>query len=124
MKGERRSDARFRILIIDDDRYVAEFFMAFFEEDRYSVQVVADADAGREAIVRGDYDILFLDESLPGEDGLDMLKNLGEALDPGKVVVVLGEMTPGLNRRVCSLGVRHCLTKPFDLEEIREVVGR
>jgi 3-deoxy-D-manno-octulosonate 8-phosphate phosphatase KdsC-like HAD superfamily phosphatase len=42
----------------------------------------------------------------------------------GKVVVITGELTEGIRRRVASLGIERCLGKPFKIEEIREVVNR
>jgi DNA-binding response OmpR family regulator len=112
-----------RILVVDDDGYVAEFFEACFPEARFDVRVADDAESGRAAVQAGDYDVLFLDVYLPGADGLEMLEEVKRAVDLGKVVVITGELTSGIRRRVAALGIEHCLAKPFDLGAIRGIVG-
>jgi DNA-binding response OmpR family regulator len=122
----RRSGGRCRILVVDDDTYVAEFFGAFFDPEGYEVRVTADVIAGREEVKKGEYEVLFLDVYLPGTNGLEVLKEILKevemAVDMGKVVVITGEVTKGLRRRAEALGVQRCLGKPFDLAEIREIV--
>ena len=119
---ENGHEAQRRVLVVDDDDYIAEFFDAFFDEGDFDLRVASDIEAGREEIKGGEYDILFLDVLLPGADGLDMLKEVKTAVDTGKVVVITGEVTKGLKRRMASLGIERCLGKPFDLAEIREIV--
>ncbi len=116
------NESRRRILVIDDDNYITEFFGAFFNEDDVEVQTASDIESGRREVKKGNYDVLFLDVQLPGADGLDMLGDVKAAVDIGKVVVITGEVTEGLKRRVASLGIKRCLGKPFDLEEIRAIV--
>jgi DNA-binding response OmpR family regulator len=117
------NESRRRILVIDDDSYITEFFGAFFNEEDVEVRVASDIEVGRREVKAGDYDVLFLDVHLPGADGLEMLGEVKVAVDIGKVVVITGEVTEGLKRRVASLGIERCLGKPFDLGEIREIVS-
>jgi len=119
----RHTAAVRRILVVDDDDYVAEFFGACFTGERFEVRVAADVEQGREAVEAGDYDILFLDVYLPGANGLEMLEGVKRAVDLGRVVVITGEPTGGIRRRAAALGIEHCLAKPFDLEAIRAIVG-
>jgi len=121
-KIESRNEGTCRILIVDDDDYVAEFFGAFLQDGEYSVQVAVDFEGGWKAVQRGDYDVLFLDVQLPGADGLEILGEARRAVDRGKVVVMTGEISRGLRERAASLGINRCLAKPFDLEEIWEIV--
>jgi DNA-binding response OmpR family regulator len=124
MKGrDKISKATCRILVVDDDTYIAEFFGAFFDNEKYEVNVAADVEIGQKEVSKGNYDVLFLDVYLPGADGLDMLKEVKKAVDLGKVVVITGEVTTGLRKRVTDLGIQKCLGKPFDLDEIREIVN-
>ncbi len=126
MKKKSIENSSCRILVIDDDSYVAEFFKAFvmtvYPGNLIDMRVVGNLEEGRREIRRNGYDILFLDLCLPGADGLDTLQQVGKAVDRGKVVVITGEVTVGLRKRMARLGVERCLCKPFVLEEIMEIV--
>lgn len=116
-------ESKCRLLVVDDDPYVAEFFEAFFESRRYELKVTNDIDEGREEVKKGDYDVIFLNVYLPGADGLDLLEEVEKVVDMGKVVVIAGDITEGLKKRMTSLGITRSLVKPFDLEEINSIVG-
>jgi DNA-binding response OmpR family regulator len=116
------SETKCRLLVIDDDNYVTEFFGAFFDDKGYEIKVAVDIEEGREEVKKSNYDVLFLDVCLPGADGLEMLEDVKKAVDMGKVVVITGEVTEGLRRRMTSLGIERCLCKPFDLEEVKSIV--
>jgi len=116
-----------RILVIDDDTYVAEFFKAFiklcFPGNLFSMKVVVDLEQGRGEISKNEYDILFLNPRQPGVDCQEALDAVGQAVRMGKLVVITGEIGGVLKESVRSLGIERCLSKPFDLEEIKEIVG-
>ncbi len=122
VEGYKIRETKCRLLVIDDDNYVAEFFGAFFDDKGYEVRVAVDIEEGREEVKKSNYEVLFLDICLPGADGLEMLEDVKRAVDMGKVVVITGEVTEGLRRRMASLGIERCLGKPFDLEEVKSIV--
>jgi two-component system invasion response regulator UvrY len=67
-----------RILIADDHPIVREGLRKIFEKFPY-VKVADEADNGQEVlnkIEQNDYDLVLLDISMPGRDGLDILKEL------------------------------------------------
>ena len=88
--AERMSDARIRILLADDHDLVREAISASLSADKdISVDVAADLASAMDAIGRaGPYDLVLLDYSMPGMDGL---LGLGRALaaNGGRAVAVI-----------------------------------
>ncbi|MFM8780206.1 MAG: response regulator, partial [Gemmatimonadota bacterium] len=65
-----------KVLVIEDDPTVGEFVKRGLEEQRWTVDLVADGVEG-EALARSQpYDLVILDLRLPGRPGPEVLRNL------------------------------------------------
>ena len=62
------------VLIIEDEREFAEFIISGLTEEGFSVQHAVDGDQGREMLRSQSWDLVLLDWSLPGQDGLSLLR--------------------------------------------------
>lgn len=63
-----------RILIIEDDDFLRDFYQELLTSEGYSVEVAADGEAGLDKIKIGGFDLILLDIMLPKRDGLQVLK--------------------------------------------------
>ncbi len=107
-----------KVLLIEDERKIADFVTAGFREQGFVVEHCADGNLGYEAARRGGYDVILLDIMLPGRDGLSILKALRRAGDATPVLLLtarneLDDRVEGLN-----LGADDYLAKPFFFEEL------
>lgn len=107
-----------RILLIEDDPIIGDGIKAGLGALGYAVDWLKEGQSGLEAGRSAEYDAAILDLSLPGLDGLDILRQwrrLGLALP----VLVLTARS-GLEERVegLNLGADDYLGKPFALEEL------
>src|SRR6476619_4718939 len=107
-----------RILVVEDDPSIREMLAEYLRTHGYEV---AEADRGaamRDAIATSLPDVVLLDVTLPGEDGLTLARFLRERFDVG-IVMVTG--ASDIADRVAGLevGADDYITKPFDLRELR-----
>lgn len=106
------------VLLIEDERKIADFVCAGFKEQGFLVERCEDGDSGYAAATAGDYDVIVLDIMLPGRDGLSILKSLRRAGNNTPIILLtarneLDDRVEGL-----SLGADDYLAKPFYVEEL------
>lgn len=109
------------ILLIDDDRRLAEMVGRYLGQAGFSVQVQGTARAGLEALVERTPDLILLDLMLPDGDGLDVCRQIRQrgglaAQVPILMLTARGETTD----RVVGLevGADDYLPKPFEPREL------
>lgn len=84
----------------------------------FIVDWFTDGPGGKEALSAGVYDAVVLDLSLPGEDGLDILKQWRRAGRSEPVLVLTARDTLTQRIQGLDLGADDYLGKPFALEEL------
>jgi two-component system, OmpR family, response regulator len=117
--SERRfSTASARILLIEDDREIAEEMASELLDLGYVVCHVATGSEGADEARRGRYDLLIVDALLPGCDGFSIIQRLRR--DCIQVPVLVVSALGAVNDRVRGLkvGGDDYLTKPFALPEL------
>lgn len=108
-----------RCLLIEDDRYTAEFIRDGLLQSGYTVEVCHDSVSGLKQTTTGRWDVIVLDRMLPGgSDGLDILMAL-RSHDSETPVLILSALA-SLDERVRGLrgGCDDYLTKPFAFDEL------
>jgi DNA-binding response OmpR family regulator len=107
-----------RILVIEDERTLAGFIEQSLRSEGHAVTVCHDGASGEAAALTGDYALVLLDLTLPGKDGLDVLRGI-RARIPELPVIVLTART-AVEQRVEGLdrGANDYVTKPFAFEEL------
>lgn len=107
-----------RILLVEDEKGLAEGLKAVLEQELYSVDMVHDGISGLEYILSNIYDIIILDIMLPKLNGIDILKN---ARNEGiKTPVILLTAKSQIQDKIDGLdnGADDYITKPFDTDEL------
>jgi DNA-binding NtrC family response regulator len=81
-------DQRSTILVVDDEPYVLESLRRLVESDGFLCLTASSAEAAAEILRSRDADVVLTDLSMPGEDGIGLLRRSRE-LDPNRPVIVL-----------------------------------
>jgi two-component system copper resistance phosphate regulon response regulator CusR len=105
-------------LIIEDERDFAEFIISGLTEEGFSVQHASDGDQGLEMLKGSPWDLVLLDWSLPGQDGLTLLRAFREF--GGEAPVIFLTARDQVDDRVKGLdsGADDYLCKPFAFAEL------
>ena len=107
-----------RILVIEDERTLAGFIEHAVRADGYAVTVCHDGPSGEAAALTGDYALVLLDLTLPGKDGLEVLRAIRARLPDLPVIALTARAA--IEQRVEGLdgGANDYVTKPFSFEEL------
>ncbi|MDR1082508.1 MAG: response regulator transcription factor [Coriobacteriales bacterium] len=107
-----------RILLIEDEKYIARAVAEVLKKSHYAVDVVHDGNEGLAYGATGIYDLIVLDIMLPGLDGLSILKKL--RADGLTTPVILLTARNATTDKVSGLdaGADDYLPKPFHTEEL------
>lgn len=110
-----------RVLLIEDDRMIGSSLSAALSREGMTIDWVRTDTDGAEAIAIGGHALVLLDLGLPGQTGLEILKQARSAGMVTPVLIVTAR--DGLDDRVAglNLGADDYVTKPF---EIRELIAR
>lgn len=116
-----------RVLIVDDDREIRTLLADYLEGHGLSAAAVADGPAMRKALDTARVDLIVLDLTLPGEDGLSLCRTL-RARSNVPVIMLTARGEP-LDRILgLEMGADDYLPKPFEprelLARIRSVLRR
>lgn len=107
-----------RILIVEDEIYLADTLHAILKKENYVVDVVHDGLAGYENALDDIYDLILLDIMLPKMDGLTVLKKLRESQITTPIILLTAKSE--VSDKVLGLdnGADDYLPKPFETEEL------
>jgi two-component system OmpR family response regulator len=107
-----------RILLIEDDQRLARLVARVLGEERFTVDVAHDGEAGLELALRGTYDVAVVDWMLPGRDGPAICRSVRAARLPTALLLLTARSQ--VEDRVTGLdsGADDYLVKPFALEEL------
>ncbi|MCA9293307.1 MAG: sigma-54-dependent Fis family transcriptional regulator [Phycisphaerales bacterium] len=128
--GERGSDEPApRVLIVDDDRIVADSLRAYLIEERYDVVVMHDAPTALAAMseAAGDgnqFHIMITDVMMPGASGLELVRNVRKRHPTIVPLVITGFGTIESAVEAIRGGAFDYLTKPIVDEELRLTLER
>src|SRR3989441_6816033 len=107
-----------RILIVEDERSIADFIERGLRSEGYSVTCVEDGEAAEAEALTGNFGLILLDVLLPKKNGLEVLRSI-RAEEPELPVILLtarGEVEQKVEG--LDLGANDYMVKPFSFEEL------
>jgi two-component system, OmpR family, response regulator len=107
-----------RILLVEDERGIADFVERALRAQGHAVEVAADGVEGGQRAVGSDLDLVILDVMLPGRSGLEVLEEI-RTVKPALPVIMLTARAEVADK-VAGLdaGATDYVTKPFSVEEL------
>ena len=112
-----------KILVIEDERLLAQSIRAVLEQKGFQVETVYDGETGAEYAKLGVYDLLILDVMMPGLDGFQVAQAVRASRCPVPILMLTARS--GIEDRIEGLnaGADYYLTKPFDTRELLACVN-
>lgn len=116
--------SRKRILVVDDEEAIRSVLADLFEGLGYQVCQQDNGKAGLQSALSEELDLVILDLSLPGCDGLELLRSLKESKPDLPVLIITGYASMDSALEAMKLGAYDYITKPFDLDEVQIIAER
>jgi two-component system, OmpR family, phosphate regulon response regulator PhoB len=111
------SEARVKILIVEDDPDICDLLKRVLESDGYEVETASDSAGALKAVAIGVPDLVLLDVVLGGDDGRDLLVKLREKSDV-PAVFLTGRGLEGDRIAGLRMGADDYIVKPFSRGEL------
>ena len=107
-----------QILIIEDEKRLADALGQIMQEARYQADIVYDGRDGLAYASSGDYDVIVLDVMLPGMDGFEVVHHLRESKISTPVIMLTA--LDDVKNKITGLdsGADDYMTKPFSPSEM------
>lgn len=107
-----------KILIIEDEKLIADNLKAGLEQHRFAVDVVYSGEDGYALISDSDYDVIIMDLMLPDVQGEELCRRLRREKNEAFIIMLsakkqLDNIIDGLN-----IGADDYITKPFEFAEL------
>lgn len=116
---------RTRVLVIDDEASIRDGCDQVLSRKGYEVESTGDSLAGFTLARTDRYDLILLDQKMPGMQGMDMLEKLrGSHRITAKIVIITGYGTIPLSVEAIKKGADDFLTKPFTSKELVRTVEK
>lgn len=107
-----------RILVVEDERHLAEGLRFNLEAEGYEVEVAETGEAALELLkpeAESPFDLMVLDVMLPGKDGFTVMSEVRQAGQYVPTLMLTARGHPGDVLQGFAAGTDDYLTKPFDL---------
>lgn len=108
--------ARMKILVIEDEKRMAEVLQAGLEEENYCVSVAHDGITALKMTEDDQFDLVLLDVMLPGADGREVARRMRQAEQTTPILMLTARHTTADIVRGLDAGADDYLTKPFSFD--------
>jgi DNA-binding NtrC family response regulator len=114
-----------RVLIVEDERAVAELLRRWLTEWNYNVNVAASATDALKTMLADTADIILCDIRMPGHhDGLWLAERVRAKWPRTKIIMASGVVEGDVVKKAQELGAVDFVTKPFDQGLLRKALDR
>jgi len=115
-------EAGAQLLIVDDQEGIRELLSDACTMMGYQVATAASGTEALNKVKNENYDVIFVDMKMPGLDGLSTIKQILQIRPEAKAFLMTGFGEKKIMDDALSCGVKGIIFKPFDLNQIREML--
>jgi len=113
-----------RVLVVDDEPSVVDVFREFLAAQGYELTVAASGEEAVQVIPTLKPDVILTDINLPGVSGLEVMRHAKNLDAEVAVIVVTGYASASTAIDALRQGAYDYVTKPFDLDEVHQIIER
>ena len=111
------------VLIVDDEKNIRLTLALALEKLNLPVDTAVNGEEALKKLTEKSYALMLLDLRMPGIDGMDVLRRIPEIRPEVKVVIITAWGSIEAAVEAMKLGAVDFLQKPFDAEDVRELVS-
>ena len=115
--GEQSGDVM-RVLIVEDERKVAQFLKKGFQSEAFAVDIAPDGSEGLRLAMSNTYDAIVLDVMLPKMSGLEVLEELRRQRITTPILILTARSDVEDRVKGLNSGADDYLPKPFSFSEV------
>lgn len=112
-----------KILIVDDQFGIRVLLDEVFRKEGYATLQASNGKQALELVDQEDPDLVILDMKIPGMDGLEILRRIKILKQQTQVIMITAYGELDLIQEAMNLGALTHFTKPFDIDELKKIVG-
>lgn len=116
--GGRQTDARHRVLVVDDEEGIRDLLSRTLALAEYDVETTADGKTALESIRNDGYKLLIADLRMPGMDGLTLIRQVKQINPQLPIIIITGYSSESSAIEAVNLGVAGYLTKPVGIPQV------
>jgi PAS domain S-box-containing protein len=120
--GKRKAPLRGRVLVVDDEKAVAEFMRELLETWGLEPTALFSPLGVLERVARERYDLVILDQTMPGITGMNLAREIAAARPGLPVILYTGNSERVEQEELDAAGVRALLHKPVEPDALYEVL--
>jgi len=113
-----------RLLVVDDESIVGKRLKQVFSKIGFEVETYTEPAPAMAAMAEKPFDIVVTDLKMDGMDGMEVLKRVREMNPRTQVIIITGYASQATAELAQQQGVFEFLTKPFRLDELKQVIFR
>ena len=113
-----------KILIVDDDRNIRKALSLFLEKSGHTVESSSNLHEGIKKSEKGEFEVVFLDVSLPDGSGLELLPQFKSTLSRPEVIIITGDGDPDGAELAIRSGAWDYIEKPLSFQHISLPLNR
>lgn len=113
-----------RVFFVDDDAKAGELFQRFSADSAFQVEIFQQSEAALRAFSEQPASVVVTDLSMPGMDGLTLMKELLSIQPDVAVIMITGYATVDNAIEAMKLGAIDFVRKPYDMDELLVLIAR
>jgi len=111
-----------QILIADDDKFIRDYLGGALRRESYNIRVVESGSAATKMVLKKKFDVLILDIHMAGISGLETIPLIKKIRPDLPIIVITGNTSEEMERKVRTQGIFYYFIKPFEIEEMKQVI--
>ena len=112
-----------KVFLLDDDELIVSVLSRALKKEGYEMYAETETDSVINKIRSWAPDIVVLDITMPGRNGMDILQEIKSSEINTQVVMLTADDTAETAARAMKLGAVDYLTKPFNMNEVKVVIS-
>ena len=112
------------IAVIDDEAIVRTRLQKALAKEGHAVHTYGSGEEFLDSLESTRYDLAFLDIMLPGINGIEILRQAKNHFPEMEVILITGHSSIDSAIQAVKLGAFHYVSKPFKLDEIRNLADK